>query len=140
MLKPFKRKRPAWLKKLGIHFMFRLLLNSFITYQAANIMSKVDIFIYSTYIKEVPMELQLQHNLDAAVLENISTPDTRTSVSAARVLSSAHQFVVFEGKTRKQCKMHCPKCHSPGYDGQLALCYVIIAFLLYRPPQTLDVL
>ncbi len=104
--------------------MFRSLLNSSIAYKASNSMNGTDFFIY---IREVSRELLLEHNLGAAVLDTINTPDTHMSVSLERVLSSTHQFVVFEGKKRKRCKMCYPKRKDmrycfPGCNGHLGLC------------------
>ena len=122
MLEPYEshRKSLAWFKKLGIHFMFRMLLNSFIAYKSAHSSTSVEFFIY---IREVSRELLLQHNLGAAMLANVNTPN----VHKERIVRNTHQFVFFEGRKRKRCKVCYPtrkdtRYHCPGCDGHPGLC------------------
>ena len=67
MLSPyaFQRKSMAWFKKLGLHFIDRMMFNSFIAYKNMNPDKNL---IYLAYIKEVANKLIKEYSEKGAIM------------------------------------------------------------------------
>ena len=67
MLSPyaFQRKSMAWFKKLGLHFIDRMMFNSFIAYKNMNPDKNL---VYLAYIKEVANELIKEYSEKGAIM------------------------------------------------------------------------
>lgn len=123
MLEPYEanRKSLAWFKKLGIHFIFRCLLNSFIAYRAVCGYSHG----FMKFILQTSEEILVQHNRGAEKIIK-----TRSLQRPPPAPSDIHQFVKFKSKNKqKRCRICYPKrkdtrYYCPGCPGDPGLCSV----------------
>ena len=123
MLEPYDthRKCKAWFKKLGIHFVFRCLLNSFICLR--NVAHYSEDFM--NFIIAASRELLQEHNLGAASL--LTMEEMQNNPPSFSVPSDVHQFVKSEDGKRRRCRVCYPArkdtaWHCPGCPGSPALC------------------
>lgn len=118
ILEPYEtnRKSLAWFKKLGIHFMFRILLNTFITCKAVG-NYKQD---FMHFILQTSKDLLRQYNHGARQL--INPPPVHLAAEPTE-----HTLKKLEGKKQKKCRVCHPKrkdtrYHCPACPGEPGLC------------------
>ncbi|MPC58616.1 PiggyBac transposable element-derived protein 4 [Portunus trituberculatus] len=107
MLEPYEtnRKSLAWFKKLGIHFIFRILLNTFITCKAIANYRKD----FMNFILQTTRELLCQYNDGARKLFD---PPARVYEPEA---PTGHTLKTLEGKKQKRCRVCYPKRKDTRY-------------------------
>lgn len=119
MLEPYEtnRKSLAWFKKIGIHFMFRMLLNSYITCKAVG-NYKHD---FMQFILHTSRDLFRQFNNGARQLFDAPANQPRPKLPAGHILEKV------EGGKQKRCRVCAPKrkdtrFHCPACPKQPGLC------------------
>ncbi|KAK4325008.1 hypothetical protein Pmani_004390 [Petrolisthes manimaculis] len=106
LLEPYHydRKSLAWFKKIGIHFLFRIALNAFITYR--NACRGTTEFLQ--FLEILCKELLTEHNLGAAALVEVYTIQKVHGPRLQQPSSNIHHFVKWEEqKKQKRCRV----CH-----------------------------
>ena len=135
LLEPYAydRKSLAWFKKLGIHFIFRVLLNSHLAFKNTTPAYKKD---FMNYILDVCGEMAAQYSKGAKEIwkkdqELLRSPLRTPPTKKVRKEDLKHCLIRFEQKRKqKPCRV-CSRqfgqrkdtgFHCPGCPGEPALC------------------
>lgn len=135
LLEPYsyEKKSLAWFKKLGIHFIFRVLLNSYLAFRNATPSYKRD---FMHYILDVCGELAAQHSKGANQIwkrdqELLKSPLRKPPTKKFKKEDLMHCLIPFAQKRKqKPCRV-CSRefglrkdttYHCPGCPGEPALC------------------
>lgn len=123
VLEPYDthRKCKAWFKKMAIHFIFRCTLNAYICF--SNVTNSSEDFM--NFIIATSRELLMEHNIAAAALLGMDEVQKRRQ--SFEVPSDVHQFIKFENKKQKRCRVCYPVrkdtvWYCPGCPGKPGLC------------------
>ena len=126
----FERKSLAWFKKLGIHFIFRMLLNSHLAYKNRQPEYKKH---FMDFILDVSRELLAHHNATAKdIIEKCKAQKRQRPQKNIPKDELAHQWVTIGDRRQKRCRVcskegnykkrkDTRKCCA-GCEGQPGLC------------------
>ena len=109
----FERKTLAWFKKLGIHFIFRMLLNSHLAYKNCQQEYKKD---FMNFILDVSRELLSHHNATAKdIIEKCKAQKRQRPKKNIPKTELAHQWETIPNRAQKRCRV-CSVEHKKRKD------------------------
>ncbi|XP_066971798.1 piggyBac transposable element-derived protein 4-like [Macrobrachium rosenbergii] len=122
----FGKKSLAWFKKLGIHFIFRILLNSYLAYKNQKCYKKD----FMAFILEVSKGLVFRHSPSGRAMLEAEEEAKSQKPTKMPNMDVIHSWVRFQPKKQKKCRI-CTRdfkkrkdttYHCPGCPGEPGLC------------------